>query len=61
MSNLVDVKIGHCPKCNGDDIEICNSDWDGEYFWYECECRECKTQFDQNFKMVYVGVNNIVE
>lgn len=58
---LEKVEIGHCPRCKGKNIEIYNSDWDGEYFWYECECHDCKTQFDQLFEMRYLGVNNIQE
>lgn len=58
---LEKVEIGRCPRCKSKNIEIYNSDWDGEYFWYECECHDCKTQFDQLFEMKYLGVNNIQE
>lgn len=33
--------IGHCPKCNSNNLEYGNTELDGNSMGYEFECRDC--------------------
>ena len=52
---------GYCPFCGDSDIDYYDTDFDSPFLFYKCECRQCKKEFLQVYKMEYDGVNVVDE
>jgi len=44
---------GHCPKCNGENINWHDSEIKDEMVIYEAHCDNCNIDFTEEHKLVY--------
>lgn len=51
------VKQGCCPNCGSEHIDYYDADNSDDYFFYKCECMDCKSDFVEVYKMIYDGFN----
>ena len=49
------VGEGLCPKCGSDDLNYGDSQLEDDYVYYEGDCRECKIQFHEWYKLEFSG------
>ena len=50
-----DNSENECPVCDSTNIEWIQSDNDGEFITWDCECEDCGVYFQQNYESIYQG------
>ena len=48
------MEAGLCPKCKSDNISYLGPEFDDSLLWYEANCNDCKTEFDELYEMKYL-------
>lgn len=52
---------GICPKCGSYNIDYLDADWQDDFFFHDCVCRDCDMEFTEVYKLVYDGFNTCGE
>tara|TARA_R110002020_G_scaffold8294_1_gene33545 strand:- start:448 stop:621 length:174 start_codon:yes stop_codon:yes gene_type:complete len=48
------MEAGLCPKCKSDNISYIGPEFDDALLWYEANCNDCKTEFDELYELNYL-------
>lgn len=50
---------GHCPHCNGRNIDYGSLELDAEMAYYPCTCEDCGTEFNEWYSLTFVSHNQV--
>ena len=48
------MEAGLCPKCKSDNISYIGPELDDSLLWYEANCNDCETEFDELYELKYL-------
>lgn len=55
------IAEGHCPICGSSKVNYDGSELNGDVMSYSCFCKDCETNWSEDFSLVFCGISNVYD